>query len=216
MKIAVAGMGYVGLSLAMLLAQHNDVRIFDIAPEKVALLNQGKSPIADEEIDCFLRQRSEGTLQLSLAATQSEREAYENADFAIVATPTNYDPQKIFFDTSSVEAAISAIRAANETVWIVIKSTVPVGYTQKLSERLGDERIIFSPEFLREGKALYDNLHPSRIVAGSPKGNEAQQAAEAFADLLLEVRQLGKWSAETLIAASAYLCSCAGRRRLRQ
>ena len=143
MKIAVAGMGYVGLSLAMLLAQHNDVRIFDVVPEKVTLLNQGKSPIADEEIDRFLRQRREGTLQLNLAATQNEREAYENADFAIVATPTNYDPQKNFFDTSSVEAAVSAIRAANKTAWIVIKSTIPVGYTQKLSDRLGDERIIF-------------------------------------------------------------------------
>lgn len=121
MQIAVAGMGYVGLSLAMLLAQHNDVRIFDVVSEKVTLLNQGKSPIADEEIDRFLRQRSEGALQLNLAATQSEREAYENADFAIiVATPTNYDLQKNFFDTSSVEAAISAIRAANETAWIVI------------------------------------------------------------------------------------------------
>lgn len=145
MKIAVAGMGYVGLSLAMLLAQHNDVRIFDVVPEKVTLLNQGKSPIADEEIDLFLRKRSKGALQLNLAATQSEREAYENADFAIVATPTNYDPQKNFFDTSSVEAAISAIRAANKTAWIVIKSTIPVGYSQKLSDRLGDERIIFSP-----------------------------------------------------------------------
>ena len=192
MKIAVAGMGYVGLSLAMLLAQHNDVRIFDVVPEKVTLLNQGKSPVADEEIDLFLRKRSKGALQLNLAATQSEREAYENADFAIVATPTNYDPQKNFFDTSSVEAAISAIRAANKTAWIVIKSTIPVGYTQKLSDRLGDERIIFSPEFLREGKALYDNLHPSRIVVGSSKNNEAQQAAEAFADLLLEGAAAGE------------------------
>lgn len=192
MKIAVAGMGYVGLSLAMLLAQHNDVRIFDVVPEKVTLLNQGKSPIADEEIGLFLRQRREGTLQLNLAATQNEREAYENADFAIVATPTNYDPQKNFFDTSSVEAAVSAIRAANKTAWIVIKSTIPVGYTQKLSDRLGDERIIFSPEFLREGKALYDNLHPSRIVVGSSKNDEAQQAAETFADLLLEGATAGE------------------------
>lgn len=209
MNIAVAGMGYVGLSLAMLLAQHNDVRIFDVVPEKVTLLNQGKSPIADEEIDRFLRQRSEGALQLNLVATQSEREAYENADFAIVATPTNYDPQKNFFDTSSVEAAISAIRAANETAWIVIKSTIPVGYTQKLSERLDDERIIFSPEFLREGKALYDNLHPSRIVVGSPKGNEAQQAAEAFADLLLEGAAAGEMerrNADGSIGIPVLLC----------
>ena len=209
MQIAVAGMGYVGLSLAMLLAQHNDVRIFDVVPEKVTLLNQGKSPIADEEIDRFLRQRREGTLQLNLAATQNEREAYENADFAIVATPTNYDPQKNFFDTSSVEAAVSAIRAANKTAWIVIKSTIPVGYTQKLSDRLGDERIIFSPEFLREGKALYDNLHPSRIVVGSSKNNEAQQVAETFADLLLEGAAAGereRRNADGCIGIPVLLC----------
>lgn len=186
MRIAVAGMGYVGLSLAMLLAQHNEVRALDVVPEKVALLNNGKSPIADAEIERFLREQAEGKRQLNFMATLNEREAYEGADFAIVATPTNYDPQKNFFDTSSVEAAIAAVRAVNETAWIVIKSTIPVGYTEKLSARLADRRIIFSPEFLREGKALYDNLHPSRIVVGAAKGEEAQHAAAQFAELLQE------------------------------
>lgn len=186
MQIAVAGMGYVGLSLAMLLAQHNEVRALDVVPEKVALLNSGKSPIADVEIERFLREQAEGRRQLSFAATLNELEAYEGADFAIIATPTNYDPQKNFFDTSSVEAAIAAVRAVNETAWIVIKSTIPVGYTEKLSARLADRRIIFSPEFLREGKALYDNLHPSRIVVGAAKGEEAQHAAVQFAELLQE------------------------------
>lgn len=186
MRIAVAGMGYVGLSLAMLLAQHNEVRALDVVPEKVVLLNNGKSPIADAEIERFLRERAEGKRQLNFAAILNEREAYEGADFAIIATPTNYDPQKNFFDTSSVEAAIAAVRAVNETAWIVIKSTIPVGYTEKLSARLADRRIIFSPEFLREGKALYDNLHPSRIVVGAAKGEEAQHAAAQFAELLQE------------------------------
>lgn len=186
MRIAVAGMGYVGLSLAMLLAQHNEVRALDVVPEKVALLNNGKSPIADAEIERFLREQAEGKRQLNFMATLNEREAYEGADFAIVATPTNYDPQKNFFDTSSVEAAIAAVRAVNEIAWIVIKSTIPVGYTEKLSARLADRRIIFSPEFLREGKALYDNLHPSRIVVGAAKGEEAQHAAAQFAELLQE------------------------------
>lgn len=126
MRIAVAGMGYVGLSLAMLLAQHNEVRALDVVPEKVALLNNGKSPIADAEIERSLRERAEGKRQLNFVATLNEREAYEGADFAIIATPTNYDPQKDFFDTSSVEAAIAAVRAVNETAWIVIKSTIPV------------------------------------------------------------------------------------------
>lgn len=186
MKIAIAGMGYVGLSLAMLLAQHNEVRALDVVPEKVELLNQGKSPIADAEIECFLQEKADGIRELYFTAILNEHEAYKNADFAIIATPTNYDPQKNFFDTSSVEAAIAAVRAVNKTAWIAIKSTIPVGYTQKLIQRLGDERIIFSPEFLREGKALFDNLHPSRIVVGSTENPEAQHAAEAFADLLLE------------------------------
>ena len=186
MKIAIAGMGYVGLSLAMLLAQHNEVRAFDVAPEKVQLLNRGKSPIADAEIERFLHERNEGSRKLNFVATLDEREAYEDADFAIIATPTNYDPQKNFFDTSSVEAAITAVRAVNKSAWIVIKSTIPVGYTQKLSQRLDDCRIIFSPEFLREGKALYDNLHPSRIVVGAAESPESQHVSEFFASLLLE------------------------------
>lgn len=186
MKIAIAGMGYVGLSLAMLLAQHNEVRALDVVPEKVKLLNQGKSPIADAEIERFLHEQNEGIRNLNFTATLNEREAYEGVDFAIIATPTNYDPDKNFFDTSSVEAAIAAVRAVNETAWIVIKSTIPVGYTQKLSQRLDDRCIIFSPEFLREGKALYDNLHPSRIVVGAAENGEARQAAEIFAKLLLD------------------------------
>lgn len=176
----------MGLSLAMLLAQRNEVRALDVAPEKVELLNQGKSPIADAEIERFLREQSEGTRKLSFTVTLDKRMAYEDADFVIIATPTNYDPQKNFFDTSSVEAAIAAVRAVNKSAWIVIKSTVPVGYTQKLSLRVGDQRIIFSPEFLREGKALYDNLHPSRIVVGTIEGDDAHRAAEAFANLLLD------------------------------
>lgn len=186
MQIAVEGMGYVGLSLAMLLAQHNEVRALDVVPEKVALLNNGKSPIADAEIERFLCEWAEGKRQLNFAATLNGREAYENADFAIIAMPTNYDPQKNFFDTSSVEAAIAAVRAVNESVWIVIKSTIPVGYTEKLSARLADQRIIFAPEFLREGKALYDNLRPSRIVVGAARGEEAQRAATQFAEPLQE------------------------------
>ena len=186
MKIAIAGMGYVGLSLAMLLAQHNEVRALDVVPEKVQLLNQGKCPIADAEIERFLREQNEGIRNLNFTATLNEREAYEGVDFAIIATPTNYDPDKNFFDTSSVEAAIAAVRAVSKSAWIVIKSTIPVGYTQKLFQRLDDQRIIFSPEFLREGKALYDNLHPSRIVVGAAEVSEAQRAAEAFANLLLQ------------------------------
>ena len=186
MQIAVAGMGYVGLSLAMLLAQHNKVRALDVVPEKIALLNQGKSPIADKEIEQFLHGHAVGHRELNFTATLNEREAYENAEFAIIATPTNYDPQKNYFDTSSVEAAIKAVRAVNKEAWIVIKSTVPVGYTEKLSQRLGDQRIIFSPEFLREGKALYDNLHPSRIVVGAAPNEEARCAAGKFAELLLQ------------------------------
>lgn len=186
MKIAIAGMGYVGLSLAMLLAQHNEVHALDVVSEKVQLLNQGKSPIADAEIERFLYEQNTGIRKLNFTATLDEHEAYENVDFAIIATPTNYDPQKNFFDTSSVEAAIAAVRAVNKSAWIVIKSTIPVGYTQKLSQRLDDQRMIFSPEFLREGKALYDNLHPSRIVVGATETPEAQHAAKVFANFLLE------------------------------
>ena len=185
MKIAVAGTGYVGLSLAVLLAQHNEVRALDIVPEKVEKINRFVSPIQDGEIERFLAEAKAGERKLDLRATNDPAEAYAGAEFAIVATPTNYDSGRNFFDTSSVEAAIAAIRGVNPTAWIVIKSTIPVGYTAALRERLGDERIVFSPEFLRESKALYDNLHPSRIVVGAPKGDaEAVEAAKKFADLL--------------------------------
>lgn len=169
MKIAVAGTGYVGLSLAVLLSQHNEVHALDIVPEKVEKLKQFISPIQDDEIERFLSEAKEGKRELNLHVTLDAEEAYTGADYAIVATPTNYDSNRNFFDTSSVEAAISAIREVNPTAWIVIKSTIPVGYTASLREKLGDNRIVFSPEFLRESKALYDNLHPSRIVVGASK-----------------------------------------------
>lgn len=187
MKIAVAGTGYVGLSLAVLLSQHNEVYALDIVPEKVEKLRQFISPIQDNEIERFLAEAKAGTKNLSLHVTVDAAEAYSGADYAVVATPTNYDSDRNFFDTSSVEAAISAIRSVNPTAWIVIKSTIPVGYTASLREKMGDSRIIFSPEFLRESKALNDNLHPSRIVVGAPKGDvEAVDAAEKFAELLVQ------------------------------
>ena len=185
MKIAVAGTGYVGLSLAVLLAQHNEVHALDIVPEKVEKINRFVSPIQDDEIERFLAEAKAGERKLDLRATTDPAEAYAGAEFAIVATPTNYDSDCNFFDTSSVEAAIAAIREVNPDAWIVIKSTIPVGYTAALRGRLGDPRIVFSPEFLRESKALYDNLHPSRIVVGAPKEDaEAVGAAKRFADLL--------------------------------
>ncbi|MBW3093433.1 nucleotide sugar dehydrogenase [Bifidobacterium sp. 82T10] len=185
MKIAVAGTGYVGLSVALLLSQHNEVHALDIVPEKVEMLNRGKSPIVDTEITRFLNGKQDGSMPLNFTATLDPKQAYAGADYAVVATPTNYDPQKNYFDTSSVEAAIAAIREQNPTAWIVIKSTIPVGYTADLRKKLGDKRIIFSPEFLREGHALYDNLYPSRIVAGAPVDDEeATDAARAFVDLL--------------------------------
>ncbi len=187
MKIAVAGTGYVGLSLAVLLSQHNEVHALDIIPEKVEKINAYQSPIQDDEIERFLCEAEAGKRKLDLHATIDVAQAYAGADYAIVATPTNYDSDRNFFDTSSVEAAIEAIRSVNPTAWIVIKSTIPVGYTASLRERLGDNRIFFSPEFLRESKALYDNLHPSRIVVGAPKDDsEAVAAAEEFAELLAQ------------------------------
>lgn len=187
MKIAVAGTGYVGLSLAVLLSQHNEVHALDIVPEKVEKINAFQSPIQDDEIERFLAEAQERKRELDLHATVDVAEAYTGADYAIVATPTNYDSDRNFFDTSSVEAAIAAIRSVNPTAWIVVKSTIPVGYTASLCEKLGDSRIIFSPEFLRESKALYDNLHPSRIVVGAPKDNaDAVKAAETFAELLVQ------------------------------
>ncbi len=187
MKIAVAGTGYVGLSIAVLMAQHNEVSALDIVPGKVDMINRFESPIQDDEIERFLVEAKSGERRLDLRATADPADAYAGAEFAVVATPTNYDADRNFFDTTSVEAAIEAIRVVNSDAWIVIKSTIPVGYTAALRERLGDERIIFSPEFLRESKALFDNLHPSRIVVGAPEGDfEARGAAERFAELLEE------------------------------
>ena len=187
MKIAIAGTGYVGLSVALLLAQRNEVSALDVVPEKVEMLERGESPVADAEAEEFLAGWRDGSRPLRFRATLDPTEAYAGAEYAVVATPTDYDPEANFFDTSSVEAAVAAIRAVNPGAWIVVKSTVPVGYTAQLRERTGDRRILFSPEFLREGRALYDNLHPSRIVVGADAGDpEATAAAERFAALLAE------------------------------
>jgi UDPglucose 6-dehydrogenase len=173
-KIAVAGIGYVGLSNAVLLAQHNDVTAHDISAQRVEMLNDRRSPIADALIEDFLKTRP-----LRLKATTDAGAAFADADFVLVATPTNYDPDSNYFDTSSVEAVVEEVRRVNATATIVIKSTVPVGYTGSLQEARDDGRILFSPEFLREGKALHDNLHPSRIVIGGDT-----DAARQFAELL--------------------------------
>ena len=187
MRIAVAGLGYVGLSLAVLLAQRNEVRALDVAPSKVDAVNRGESPIRDADIERFLAEARAGERRLGLRATTDPAEAYAGAEFAVVATPTNYDEGTNSFDTSSVEDAVAAIRSVNPTAWIAVKSTVPVGYTAGLREERGDGRIFFSPEFLREGHALHDNLHPSRIVVGAPAGDpEARGAAERFAALLAD------------------------------
>lgn len=187
MKIAVAGTGYVGLSVALLLSQHHEVHALDIVPEKVDLLNAGKSPIVDKEITAFLDRNASGERPLNFQATLDPAQAYTDADYAVVATPTNYDEKRNYFDTSSVEAAVAAVREYSPHAWIVIKSTIPVGYTLQLRERLHDDHIIFSPEFLREGHALYDNLHPSRIVVGAPQDDEAAvAAAKTFAGLLAQ------------------------------
>ena len=179
-NIAVAGTGYVGLSNAILLAQHNRVTAVDIIPEKVEMINARKSPIADKEIEEYLREND-----LNLKATTDGPSAYRDADFVIVSTPTNYDPKKNYFDTSSVEAAIDVVLDVNPDAVIVIKSTIPVGYTASLCKKYGTEKILFSPEFLREGRALYDNLHPSRIIVGTASENETvRQYAQTFAGLL--------------------------------
>ena len=182
MKIAVAGTGYVGLSLATLLAQHNDVVAVDIVPEKVDLINNKKSPIADKEIEDFLANKP-----LHLTATTDAKAAYSNADFVIIATPTNYDPQQNYFNTSAVEAVIELVKKYNPNTTMVIKSTIPVGYTHQIREKMGVKNILFSPEFLREGHALYDNLYPSRIVVGCDLQDKAlTEKAHAFAQLLQE------------------------------
>lgn len=180
MKIAVAGTGYVGLSLATLLAQHNDVTAVDIVPEKVDLINNKKSPIADKEIEDFLANKP-----LRLTATTDAKSAYQDADFVIIATPTNYDPQQNYFNTSAVEAVIELVKKYNPNAIMVIKSTIPVGYTRQIREKLGVKNILFSPEFLREGHALYDNLYPSRIVVGTDLADKNLTAkAHQFAQLL--------------------------------
>lgn len=179
MKIAVAGTGYVGLSIAILLAQHHQVVAVDIIPEKVELINKKKSPIQDDYIEKYLAEK-----ELNLVATLNAEEAYENADFIVIAAPTNYDPKKNFFDTSSVEAVIEAVMKYNPDAIIIIKSTVPVGYTKSVRRKFLTDNIMFSPEFLRESKALYDNLYPSRIIIGTDK--DLVKSAEIFVKMLQE------------------------------
>lgn len=209
MKIAVAGTGYVGLSLAVLLSKENEVVAVDIIPEKIKKINSGISPIQDKEISEYLKS---GTLNLT--ATTDADTAYKNADFVIISTPTNYDEKLNFFDTSSVESVITAVKTVNPQAVMVIKSTVPVGFTKGAAEKYGTERILFSPEFLREGKALYDNLYPSRIIVGSLDNEEMKKAAETFANLLknaalkkdVEIRLMKTTEAEAVkLFANTYL-----------
>ncbi len=182
MKIAVAGTGYVGMSMATLLSQHHQVTAVDILPAKVAMINRRQSPIVDREIEEYLATKS-----LNLRATLDTAEAYADADFVVIAAPTNYDPVRNFFDTSAVEAVIAEVMKHNPRAIMVIKSTIPVGYTEAIRRKMGSDNILFSPEFLRESRALYDNLYPSRIIVGRPEGDERlDQAARTFAELLLE------------------------------
>ena len=182
LKIAVAGTGYVGLSLAVLLAQHHQVTALDIVPEKVEMINNKKSPIRDEYIEKYLAEK-----ELDLTATLDAKEAYSDADFVVIAAPTNYDSKKNFFDTSAVEAVIKLVIEYNPEAIMVIKSTIPVGFTASVREKYHCDNIIFSPEFLRESKALYDNLYPSRIIVGTDVENaRLVKAAHTFAELLQE------------------------------
>lgn len=210
MKIAVAGTGYVGLSLAVLLAQHNEVTAVDIIPQKVDLINNKKSPIHDEYIEKYLAEKP-----LDLTATLEAEAAYAEAQFVVIATPTNYDAKKNFFDTSAVEAVIKLVMKVNPDAIMVIKSTIPVGYTAHIREKTGSKNIIFSPEFLRESKALYDNLYPSRIIVGTDMDDERLvEAAQTFAQLLqegaikedVEIRIMGFNEAEAVkLFANTYL-----------
>ena len=181
-KIAVAGTGYVGLSIATLLSQHHQVTAVDVIPEKVDLINQRKSPIQDDYIEKYLAEK-----ELNLTATLDGAKAYSDADFVVIAAPTNYDPVKNYFDTSHVEEVIELVKSVNPNAIMVIKSTIPVGYTESVRKKMKSENIIFSPEFLRESKALYDNLYPSRIIVGRPEGDQRlDKAARTFASLLQE------------------------------
>ncbi len=210
MKIAVAGTGYVGLSLAVLLAQNHTVTAVDVLPEKVEMVNRRESPIQDDYIESYLAEK-----KLDLTATTDAEAAYREADFVIVATPTNYDPEKNFFDTSSVEEVIRVVRAVNPKAVVVIKSTVPVGFTRHIRETWEIKNLLFSPEFLRESKALYDNLYPSRIIVGTDlRDKTLRKAAETFAGLLQEgaikkeipVKLMGSTEAEAVkLFANTYL-----------
>lgn len=181
-KIAIAGTGYVGLSNAVLLSQHHQVWAVDIVPEKVDLINRGKSPVIDKELEEYLAEH-----KLNLTATLDGKSAYSQADFVIISTPTNYDPVKNYFDTGSVEQVIRQVQECNPGAVMIVKSTVPVGFTMKMRDKYDCDRLLFSPEFLREGRALYDNLYPSRIIVGVPKGDaELEEAAHIFAGLLLQ------------------------------
>ena len=210
MKIAVAGTGYVGLSIAVLLAQHNTVKAVDIVPEKVELINHKESPIQDDYIEKYLAEK-----ELDLEATLDAAYAYQDADFVVIAAPTNYDSKKNYFDTSAVETVIKLVMQYNPEAIMVIKSTIPVGYTEHIREKTGSKNIIFSPEFLRESKALYDNLYPSRIIVGTDKDDEQlTEAAQTFAKLLqegaikedIETRIMGFTEAEAVkLFANTYL-----------
>ena len=180
-KIAIAGTGYVGLSIATLLAQYNQVTAVDVIPDKVEMLNNRKSPIQDEYIEKYLAEK-----ELNLTATLDAKSAYSNAEFIVIATPTNYDSKKNYFDTSAVEEVIRLVMEVNPNAIMVIKSTIPVGYTANIRQRMGSENIIFSPEFLRESKALYDNLYPSRIIVSTDGSKRLNEAAKVFAELLQE------------------------------